>query len=685
MARYWPNVKATLVNPCGRDSYPVRAPGIQRLRAVSPARVRHSVRASLVFVGVLVGSLAAAHQGHDTQADAEPRVQVLAPGYGALGFDAPAPGTYALPPFGAAADGVVRLDDGRSVRLHELMGDRLVLLSFVYTSCSDVNGCPLATTVLRSVARRVAENPRLRDALRLVTLSFDPRRDTPQVMARYGESFRVEGVEWEFATSDGEAAIAPILEGYGQRVVEERDADGRSLGAFAHLLKVILIDRALRVRNVYSVSFLHPDVLINDLQTVLLTAAAGAGDTPPARSNLGPGDNKGGYDQVDYHSQSASLQSRQGQPADLLAFASEPGLGLPPVPVAESNPLTARKVALGRKLFFDRRLSHNDTLSCAMCHVPEQGFTSNELATPVGFEGRTVRRNAPTLINVAYMERLFHDGRETTLEQQVWSPLLASNEMANPAIGTLLEKIERIPDYEGLFEAAFGGQGPGMVTVGQALASYQRTLIAASSPFDRYRYGGDEEALGESARQGLELFLGRARCAACHLIGERSALFTDGKYHDVGIGWKQSLAPATKSRRVQLAPGVFVEVASDLIRSTGEPRPSDLGRYEVTQNPADRWRYRTPSLRNVALTAPYMHDGSMASLTEVVRHYNRGGFPHPEQDPLIKPLGLAESEIADLVAFLESLSSPRVEHLVADALAAPVGDLGPQDPHWSNQ
>ena len=679
MTPCWPSVEGLVEALTGRgaDAHP--------RKALTKVCGRTLIRASLALMGVLLGSLAAAHQGHDTKPSAAARTQVLAPGYGALSFTAPAAGSYELPPLGPAADGVLRLDDGRYMRLHDLMGDRLVLLSFVYTSCSDVNGCPLATAVLNSVARRVAADPRLAEALRLVTLSFDPLRDTPEVMARYGDPFRVDGVEWVFATSDSKEAIGPILRHYGQRVVEERDADGRSLGSFAHLLKVALIDRERRVRNVYSVSFLHPDVLINDLRTVLLEGGAdepGSDVTGPA---LGPGDDKRGYEGADYRSHSASLESRQGRPADLLAFASEPGLGLPPVPVPATNPLTARKVALGRKLFFDRRLSLNDTLSCAMCHIPEQGFTSNELATPVGLEGRTVRRNAPTLLNVAYLERLFHDGRETTLEQQVWSPLLASNELANPAIGTLLEKLGRIPDYEGLFEAAFDGRGPGMETVGRALASYQRTLVAADSPFDRFRYGGDSEALSESARRGLKLFLGRGRCAACHLIGERSALLTDGRYHDVGIGWKQSSVATAPSRQVQLAPGVFVEVANDLIRSAAEPRPSDLGRYEVSQNPADRWRYRTPSLRNVALTAPYMHDGSMSSLAEVVRHYNRGGFPHPEQDPLIEPLGLEVEEMADLVVFLESLSSPRVEQLVADAFAAPIGDLGPQDPHWSHQ
>src|SRR5262249_4921737 len=170
-------------------------------------------------------------------------------------------------------------------------------------------------------------------------------------------------------------------------------------------------------------------------------------------------------------------------------------LGLPPFTVPADNPITPEKVELGRKLFLDRRLSPNGTMSCAMCHLPEQGFTSNELATPVGIEGRTVRRNAPTLLNVAFQRHLFHDGRAVSLEAQIWEPLLAANEMGNRSVGDVLDRIRALADYGGLFEKIFDGQGVSAGRLGQALAAYERTLVAGNSRFDRWRYGRDSSAL----------------------------------------------------------------------------------------------------------------------------------------------------------------------------------------------
>ncbi|MCS6920690.1 MAG: cytochrome-c peroxidase, partial [Elioraea sp.] len=215
------------------------------------------------------------------------------------------------------------------------------------------------------------------------------------------------------------------------------------------------------------------------------------------------------------------------------AAAAQP-LGLPPPPVPKESPHGEAAVALGRKLFFDRRLSFNGTMSCGMCHVPEQGFTSNELATPLGVEGRSLRRNAPTLLNVAYQPLLFHDGREHALETQVWGPLLAANEMGNPSVGHVLARLRTLPDYRGAFERAFAGRGPSMETVGQALAAYQRSLLAGNSRFDRWRYGGDERALTAQEQEGFRLFTGKARCAVCHLVGARAALFTDFRFHNTG-------------------------------------------------------------------------------------------------------------------------------------------------------
>jgi cytochrome c peroxidase len=359
-----------------------------------------------------------------------------------------------------------------------------------------------------------------------------------------------------------------------------------------------------------------------------------------------------------------------------LARMVTPPLGLPPVPVPDENPPTVAKIRLGRKLFFDRRLSHNNTMSCAMCHVPEQGFTVNELAQAVGVEGQSLRRNSPTLFNVGYMRSLFHDGRETSLETQVLGPMLARDEMANPSMGYLVEKIKRLDDYAGLFEHAFQ-RGPSVETIGQALASYERTLLAADSAFDRWYYGKQPDVLSPQAQAGFRLFMGQARCVACHTITDQDALFTDQSFHNTGLGWYTSMVRSKRAdpTRVELAPGVFAELAPEVMASVGDPPQPDLGRYEVTLDPADRWRYKTPSLRNVALTAPYMHDGSLSSLDEVVRFYNRGGQPHALLDPLIRPLHLTEDDIAALVAFLESLTGSTVEELIAEARSTPVGNV----------
>jgi cytochrome c peroxidase len=381
-----------------------------------------------------------------------------------------------------------------------------------------------------------------------------------------------------------------------------------------------------------------------------------------------PGGDEQGYAGAGYTPRPESLQNRQGKPANLTDIVNNPPLGLPPVPIPVNNLITPARVQLGRKLFYDRRLSHNNTISCAMCHVPEQGFTVNEMATAVGIEGRSVRRNAPTIYNSAYVIRLFHDGRETSLEQQVWGPLLAANEMGNPSVGYVVERLGKLPDYKGLFENAFNGRGPGMETIGMALASYERTLISANSAFDRWYFGKQDNALTAAAKSGFRLFDGKAGCSRCHSIDSNHALFADNGMHNTGTGYRAAYAiPSITTMPV--APEERVPVTATI-----PDEHNDLGRYEITQDPADRWKYKTPSLRNVALTQPYMHDGSISSLREVVEFYNSGGIANNNLDPLIQPLSLTSTEIDDLVAFLVSLTGDNTDILVADALAAPVGD-----------
>ena len=307
-------------------------------------------------------------------------------------------------------------------------------------------------------------------------------------------------------------------------------------------------------------------------------------------------------------------------------------LGLPPVPVPPDNPTTAEAIALGEKLFFSPMLSVDGTLSCASCHNPRKGFADDRAISP-GVSGKTGKRNAPTVHNAAYNGLQFWDGRAPTLEEQASGPMMNPVEMAHTAEGVL----QQCANDEGLrkmFESAFGaapdGQSP--VTMGrvtQALAAYERTLLRANSPFDRYLYGGDKKALSDGAVRGLAVFRDAAKgnCVACHTIGETYALFTDNQFHNIGAGMN------------------------------AEGELTDLGRYEVTKREGDQGAFRTPSLRNVALTAPYMHDGSLKTLKDVVDFYIGGGNSNPYRDKLIKPLThLTGQERADLVAFLESLT-----------------------------
>lgn len=588
----------------------------------------------------------------------------LAPGYRPLPFRVPEPGSYRLPSLGTAADGPVLNTNHRLVRLHDLYGDKIVLLSFIYSTCDDVNGCPLATAVFHKIKNRLKKTPEVASRLRLITLSFNPEHDTPEVMRRYGVGLQDTALDWRFLTTRSEAELQPILNGYQQAMEKERDERGRFTGRFAHLLRVFLIDREKRIRNVYTVSFLHPDLVLADVETLLRepsVTVAEPVDKPPR-----PAARSGEY-------ANPTLTEQHRGPIDLFGRIQQPVLGLPKLPVPEENSLTPEKIELGRKLFFDRRLSRNDTISCAMCHIPEQGFTSREQATAVGIEGRTVRRNAPTIYNVAFFARLFHDGREFSLENQVWGPLLAANEMGNPSVGFVLKKIEGMADYQGWFEKAFQ-RGPTMETLGQAIASYERALISGDSPFDRWRYGGEKDALSPAAKHGFELFTGKAGCSGCHLVGDQHALFTDDQMHNTGVGYRESMRKEPARQRIEFAPGIVYELDPGTIAQVAEPRPNDLGRYEITQNPADRWHYRTPTLRNIDLTAPYMHDGSFRTLREVVEFYDRGGEPNENLDPRIRPLGLSNPEIDALVEFLRALTGADIETLVADALAAPVGN-----------
>ena len=406
----------------------------------------------------------------------------------------------------------------------------------------------------------------------------------------------------------------------------------------------------------------------------LLFSFSIAAAEPVGDVRLAPGDFKGGYDKLDYETDSLSLPARTGVDADLLGNIKSEHLGLPSFSAYQQEVPDASAISLGRKLFFDRRLSRNKTMSCAMCHIPEQGFTSNELKRPIGVEGRNLKRNAPTLLNVIFNRRLFWDARESNLAQQVWSPLLAKNEMNNPSVGHVLEQLHSDEEYLGMFMNTFGEKA-NMMNVGQALAQYQQSLIGASSRFDQWYFGRDKNALNELEQQGFTVFMGKGACQSCHSVGDNYALFTDQQLHNTGVGYEDSMRKTPKSIAIQLAPGMSAEVDKELINSVGEKKENDLGLYEVTLKPPDRWKYRTPSLRNVALTAPYMHNGEFSSLDEVIEFYNVGGTPNALRSPLIRPLNFTTDEQVALREFLKSLTSSNVAELVLDGFAAPVGDV----------
>lgn len=313
-------------------------------------------------------------------------------------------------------------------------------------------------------------------------------------------------------------------------------------------------------------------------------------------------------------------------PRRQLPWRIEPALGLPAaVPVPSHQPATAEIAELGRKLFFDTNLSSTGQVSCASCHQPDKAFTNGE-ARGRGVHGRTTMRNVPSLLNVAYRPLLRWDGYASMIENFVKYPISDRNEMDFHFLDKVVAYLRSRPEYVAEFRSALGTETIEFEHVERALATYQRTLISGGSPFDRYQYGGDPDALGESARRGLALFTGKAACAGCHQIGERYALFMDSKYHFLGVGY-------------DAAPG----------------ESPDIGLGNVSTN-LQAGLFQTPSLRNVAETAPYMHDGSFRTLEQVIDFYDRGGAASGTQAPEIRPLGLSEQEKRDLLAFLRSLT-----------------------------
>jgi cytochrome c peroxidase len=305
----------------------------------------------------------------------------------------------------------------------------------------------------------------------------------------------------------------------------------------------------------------------------------------------------------------------------------KPLLGLPPVPIPKDNPPTAETIALGRRLFYDQRLSKDNTLACASCHNPQFDFTDG-LQFSKGVAGHLGVRNAPTILNVAYQPFQFWDGRALNLEDQAASPMINPIEM-NQAHDVSVSKLRKDRVYNAMFRAAYGSEDVTLGRIEKALASFERTVLTGNSAFDRFQYGGDKQALTPQQVRGFALFINpvKGNCAACHTINAQYALFTDGKFHNLGEGVGEDGATF-----------------------------KDTGRYHETKVESDRGAFKTPTLRNIAKTAPYMHDGSLRTLKEVVDFYAGGGNSNPNLDKEIKSIHLTGEDRTDLVAFLNSLT-----------------------------
>ncbi len=335
-----------------------------------------------------------------------------------------------------------------------------------------------------------------------------------------------------------------------------------------------------------------------------------------------------------------------------LALELPPGVLPPEIP--EDNPLTTEKVELGRKLFFDTRLSADGSISCATCHNPATGFVDQRgHRTSAGVGGKLGMRNSPTVLNAAMLFEQFWDGRAPTLEAQAVLPFINPVEMAIPDHPALEARIAGLPEYPPLFAKAFGDQRVTVDRVGKALASFERTLITLRAPIDRY-LAGDEEAIAASARRGWALFNGKARCNTCHGWVESVPTFTDDLYHNIGVGVQKVPDFAALAKRAAKASRSKEEIEKLALQDI---EASELGRFLVTREVRDIGAFKTSQLRNVAKTAPYFHDGSASTLLEVVEHYDRGGTANPYLDGGMRPLGLSDGEKRDLVVLMESFTS----------------------------
>jgi len=322
--------------------------------------------------------------------------------------------------------------------------------------------------------------------------------------------------------------------------------------------------------------------------------------------------------------------------------------------IPQDNPLTAERVALGRKLYFDTKLSADGTVSCATCHDVTRGFT-DQLAVSEGITDQLGRRNAPTTLNVALLQTLFLDGRSPSLDHQALQPIINRIEMGMPDGEAAVKAIQGDAAYQAAFQKAYG-RPVNYEDMGRAMAAFERTLIFVDSPFRRF-LAGDADAISADAKKGLALFNEEGRCVTCHPMSPANPLGTDNRFHNVGVSARhQDFAGLAKTALKILAEDSSEQKLDELALSTDM---SELGRFMVTKERSDIGAFRTPLILNVGITPPYMHDGTVETLWDVMDHYNKGGEPNLFLDGGIEPLALTEEEIDQLVAFLFTLTDKR--------------------------
>ncbi|MBT5550317.1 MAG: cytochrome-c peroxidase [Nitrospina sp.] len=290
---------------------------------------------------------------------------------------------------------------------------------------------------------------------------------------------------------------------------------------------------------------------------------------------------------------------------------------LPAIEHPADNPWSKEKHQLGKMLFFDPRLSGNNRMSCATCHNPSLGW-SDGLPRTLGRDQRELGRNSPSIINSGYFGKQFWDGRADSLEEQALVPIMGPTEM-DQNLDELIDELKAIPYYYRKFKKVFGASGVTAENIAKALATFERSVVSRNSPYDQYQQG-DVSSLSKSAVRGMKIFFGKGQCTRCH----QGSIFADNKFHNIGL---QPL----------------------------KGRMPDLGRFKITERKEDKWVFRTPGLRDISRTSPYMHDGRFKTLEEVIDFFDRGGDPLPNKSLFLKPLGLKRQEKKDLESFLIAL------------------------------